>query len=295
MNRAQKPQKMILIGLDAVVATLVEKYLSAGAMPNLAALIRQGSYTRARALFPGVTPINWATISTGATPGAHGIPDFFILEPGDPLDGGRDTFDGSVYQAETLWQAANRAGMRSATINFPGASPVQHPNHYWVAGRGSPAGVSSSAIRPTGCAASQPYLAELRDAEPLEMRGASAFFNLKPFNDPQGEGPTLQFTITKDSRGYNGVMVTQQPGDTLLTFLYPHQPSAWLWGDFRLDSKIRRGSYRLELVRLQPEIPAMAIYISEVAAWTAAGRPPSAWLKKAATRDYGRYMQPKPC
>jgi hypothetical protein len=84
------------------------------------------------------------------------------------------------------------------------------------------------------------------------------------------------------------VMVTQQPSDTLLTFLYPHQPSAWLWGDFRLDSKIRRGSYRLELVRLQPEIPAMAIYISEVTSPQDIAIP--GWLGPALVERHGAFI-----
>ena len=80
--------KTVVIGLDAAVSLLIEKYIAEGWMPNLKALIQAGAYTRARALFPGVTPINWATIATGAYPGTHGITDFAGLDPHDPLDGG---------------------------------------------------------------------------------------------------------------------------------------------------------------------------------------------------------------
>lgn len=266
------PSKLIMIGLDALVASLVERYLAAGYLPNLDALIRRGAYTRAQALFPGVTPINWATIATGAAPGAHGIPDFFVLDPGDPLDGGRDTFDASVYQAETMWQAASRHGLRSATINFPGGLAEQpdgtfsgsHPDQYWIAGRGSPAGISPLALRPTACFASEGLLPELRDAEPLHPDASGAAFSLRPHHDPTGEGPTLHIRPGHDHSGAAGVTVTSYGEETPLAFLRPGQPGPWLWGDFKVNGETKTGSYRLELIRFQPEAPQYAVYVSEV-------------------------------
>ena len=45
----------------------VDRYLQAGVMPNLSRLVARGALTRARSVFPGVTPINWATVSTGTS------------------------------------------------------------------------------------------------------------------------------------------------------------------------------------------------------------------------------------
>ena len=280
--------KLIMIGLDAVVATLAEKYLAAGQMPNLAQLIRRGASTRARALFPGVTPINWATISTGAKPGAHGIPDFFILEPGDPLDSGRDSFDAGVYQAETLWEAAGRAGLRTATINFPGATPPHSPNQYWIAGRGSPAGISAHAIRPTSCFASPACLPDLREAEPLDVRSGRAAFHLKPWHDPHGEGPRIELEPAEDRSGRAGMNVFLNGDSTPADFLLPGQPGAWLWAGFRVHGEAKQGSFRLELVRFNPAEAAFAVYVSEVTSPADIARP--GWLGQALVERHGPFI-----
>jgi len=143
----KQPPKVIVIGLSGATATLMEKYLQAGRLPNLDALVKRGAYTRVRAPFPGTTPVGWATVSTGAYPGTHGITGSVVLDAHDALDGGQDGFSLVSYQAETLWQAANRAGFKAATLNFPGADASGHANHVWIAGRGLPAEHLEYAIR----------------------------------------------------------------------------------------------------------------------------------------------------
>ncbi|MCL4424737.1 MAG: alkaline phosphatase family protein, partial [Firmicutes bacterium] len=116
--------KAILIGLDAAVPTLLEEYVRDGHLPNISRLLALGSYARAHSVFPGITPVNWATIATGAYPGTHGITDFLIHESGEPLDSFRNAFRSNELKAETLWQTAERNGLKVATINFPGSWPA---------------------------------------------------------------------------------------------------------------------------------------------------------------------------
>ena len=254
--------KTILIGLDAAVSSLVEKYLAEGWMPNLNALIQRGAYTRARSLFPGVTPINWATIATGAYPGTHGITDFAVLDPHDPLDGGRDGFISTSYQAETLWQAVCRKGYRAATLNFPGAEKSQHANHLWIAGRGSPSARTDYAISNTNCFASKPYDAQMRDSIPFEINGLVGTIQLKPMI-AEGEGLTLNIKIETGASSAKGVRVFTADGQEI-TFLKYQQPSPWLWGEFQADHKKKICSYRLELTHFNDRLPAIAIYISQI-------------------------------
>ena len=254
--------KTILIGLDAAVASLVEKYLTEGWMPNLNALIQRGTFTRARALFPGVTPINWATIATGAYPGTHGITDFTVLDPHDPLDGGRDGFASTSYQAETLWQAACRQGYRAATLNFPGAEKSMHVNHLWIAGRGSPAARNDYAISNANCYASESYDAQLRDSIPIDLKGAEGKIQLKP-TIAEGEGLTLNIKIETGASSAKGVRVFSAERKEI-TFLKYQQPSPWLWGEFQVDHKKKLCSYKLELTHFNDRLPAIAIYVSQI-------------------------------
>ena len=254
--------KTVLIGLDAAVSSLVEKYVAEGGMPNLNALIKRGAYSRACSLFPGVTPINWATIATGAYPGTHGITDFSVLDPHDPLDGGRDGFISSSYQAGTLWQAACREGYRAATLNFPGAEKSQHSNHLWIAGHGSPSAHTEYAISNSNCFASKPYDAQLRDSIPIGIKGSEATIQLDPMN-AEGEGLTLKIRIETGSSSAKGVRVFAADGQAI-TFLKYQQPSPWLWGEFMVDHVKKVCSYRLELTHFNDRLPAIAIYVSQI-------------------------------
>ena len=255
-----KRTPLVLIGLDAVVASLFEKYLSEGMLPNAKKLIERGAYTRAEALFPGVTPINWATIATGAHPGTHGITDFAVLEPGDSLNNGRDGFRRSSYQAETLWEAACKAGKKCATLDFPGGDTRQHENHLWVAERGSPAGYTPYAVRNLGCLTT-PDL-KLRDAELLDKQGCQFSAELKP-SYVKGNGPRLTFEISKDRQGNAGVAV-DGAGQNGLFFLLPGQPSSWLYSTFELEGKRKLASYRLELTHFNPQKESFAVVVSQV-------------------------------
>ncbi len=254
--------KTVVIGLDAAVSLLVEKFLAEGWMPNLKALIQAGAYTRARALFPGVTPINWATIATGAHPGTHGITDFAVLDPHDPLDGGRDGFISTSYQAETLWQAACREGYRAATLNFPGAEKSQHANHLWIAGHGSPSARTDYAFSNTNCYASKPYDTQLRDSIPIDLKGMEGTIRLSP-TFAEGEGLTLKIRIETDASSAKGVRVFAADGQEI-TFLKYQQPSSWLWGEFLVGREKKLCSYRLELTHFNDRLPAVAIYVSQI-------------------------------
>lgn len=259
MISAQKTPT-ILIGLDAVVASLFEKYIEAGKLPNTKKMIERGAYACVKALFPGVTPINWATIATGAHPGTHGITDFAVLDPGDPLDGGRDGFKRSSYQAETIWEAAWKEGKKCATLDFPGADTRQHENHLWIAERGSPAGFTPYAVRNLGCLATADL--DLRDAEILKHKAGKFSAELKPSYVP-GSGPRLTFEIVNDQQGNLGVSVEGIENQTTL-ILFPNQPSPWLWSQFTLDGKQKLASYRLELTHFQPQKKSFAVVVSQV-------------------------------
>ena len=283
--KSQQPSPVILLGLDAVVASLFEQYLAAGLLPNARKLVERGAYTRAQALFPGVTPINWATIATGAHPGTHGITDFAVLDPGDLLNGGRDGFRRSSYQAETLWEAACRAERKCATLDFPGGDTRQHPNHLWVAERGSPAGVTPYALRNLGCLATAGL--GLRDAEILEKNGTGYSAELKPAYLP-GSGPRLTFHLTADCQGNNGVSVTGYDRENNYLLLTRGEPSPWLWSEFELDGQKVTASYRLQLTQLNASQEEFAVVVSQVTAPQQIADPPE--MGKLLVERLGPYI-----
>ncbi len=74
--RRAKIRKLVFLGLDGLEPELVERFLAAGKLPNLARLQKSGRYTRLRTTFPALSPVAWATFATGSNPGKHNLFDF---------------------------------------------------------------------------------------------------------------------------------------------------------------------------------------------------------------------------
>ncbi len=77
-RRPPKPwvKRLIVMGFDGQDATLTERFMAAGKLPNFQKLKGMGCYHRLPTTFPSVTPVAWSTFATGTTPAKHGIFDF---------------------------------------------------------------------------------------------------------------------------------------------------------------------------------------------------------------------------
>lgn len=73
-------KRLVVVGLDGLEPTLTERWMEEGALPHLAALAEKGSYQRVATTCPPLSPVAWATFSTGVNPGKHGIYDFVKRE-----------------------------------------------------------------------------------------------------------------------------------------------------------------------------------------------------------------------
>ncbi|MCL4467168.1 MAG: alkaline phosphatase family protein [Chloroflexi bacterium] len=113
-------KKVMLLGIDAPIAPRLLKWAREGALPNLGALVARGVVApHSYGYFPTITPPNWTSLATGALPGTHGLTDFNGHRPGAPLDEVFQNYDARWGQAETIWQAAARAGKKTILINYP--------------------------------------------------------------------------------------------------------------------------------------------------------------------------------
>ena len=105
-------------------------------IPSLRRLMSEGTYARAvTGVLPTVTYPSHTTMVTGVAPAAHGI---LYNSPFDPLHRNQD---GWMWYAEdvktpTLWDAANRAGFVSSSVDWPvtvGAAITYKIAQYWRA------------------------------------------------------------------------------------------------------------------------------------------------------------------
>ena len=117
---SSKPKRAFILGLDALIPQLVERFIAEGRMPHIAKLIERGSFGHALPVLPTHTPVNWTTIGTGAWPGTHGITGFSMKDRTKELTNWASGADSTQVQAEFLWQTAEKVGKKSILLKWGG-------------------------------------------------------------------------------------------------------------------------------------------------------------------------------
>ena len=120
------PTSCLIIGLDGAIPELVEKYAGMGLLPNIQKLIRNGAWAEnCLPPLPNTTPTCWATIATGASPETHGVTSANLHGSKIPLTQTHrhKGYDSRSTKAETLWEAAERAGIDSLLVSYPTSWP----------------------------------------------------------------------------------------------------------------------------------------------------------------------------
>lgn len=78
--RHAKIKRAVIVGLDGMEPTLVEKYIAEGKMPNLKKLRDMGCFKRLGTTLPPLSPVAWSSFLTGCNPGKHNIFDFLTVD-----------------------------------------------------------------------------------------------------------------------------------------------------------------------------------------------------------------------
>lgn len=116
----------ILFASDGMRPDLVQQYAADGSMPGIADLMANGVTGDNGLLqgFPPNTGADWATLATGTWPGEHGSTNntFFRTGSADFSNTAASGFQNGILQADTIGQAAERAGKTVAAIDWVGAS-----------------------------------------------------------------------------------------------------------------------------------------------------------------------------
>jgi len=113
----------ILVSIDG----LRPDYLDRGVSPNINALAATGVKASMRPSFPSLTFPNHHSLVTGLRPDRHGIVDNTMVDPRRPdvrftLGDPRQSLDPFWWdEAEPIWVTAEKAGVRTATMFWPGS------------------------------------------------------------------------------------------------------------------------------------------------------------------------------
>src|SRR3954462_5425091 len=116
--------KLLFFASDGMRQDAVQRYVRQGAdVPEFRALLRNGVRAGGNGLLtqaPPNTGAGWYTLATGAWPGVHGSINNTFHINGSPFAGSTSFSSPKVLQAETVAQAAERAGKKVAQIEWVG-------------------------------------------------------------------------------------------------------------------------------------------------------------------------------
>lgn len=69
-------RRLIIVGFDGQDPRITDRLLEAGRLPHFQRLADRGCYKRIGSTYPSISPVAWASFSTGVQPAKHGIYDF---------------------------------------------------------------------------------------------------------------------------------------------------------------------------------------------------------------------------
>jgi predicted AlkP superfamily phosphohydrolase/phosphomutase len=143
-------KKVIVLGLDGLEPTIVERLLERNELPNLQKIRKAGYYGRLGTTYPAQTPVAWSSFVTGTNPGGHGIFDFICRDPQTYLpDIALNRFErpkGMLAQPRALnkrngvpvWQHLTKAGIPSVVLRCPVTFPAENLLGKMLSGVGVP-------------------------------------------------------------------------------------------------------------------------------------------------------------
>jgi predicted AlkP superfamily phosphohydrolase/phosphomutase len=135
-------QRLVILGFDGMDPTLLNTWLAAGLLPNIAKLAVQGGVYPLETTQSPESPTAWASFATGVNPGKHNIYDFLVRdtntylpdlgmvrrEPPSFLFGYIPTAKPKVLSIRggtSFWVTAGRAGVRSSILTVPVTFPPE--------------------------------------------------------------------------------------------------------------------------------------------------------------------------
>ncbi len=130
---AKKKKRAVLVGLDGVPFTLLQKLIAKGVTPNLGKLASAGPshFKQMDATLPEISSVSWSSFMTGVNPAQHGIYGFMDLKPGTY----QMYFPSYPHlKAPTIWATLGRQGKRSVVLNLPGTYPARPHEGVLVSG-----------------------------------------------------------------------------------------------------------------------------------------------------------------
>lgn len=128
-------RKLIVLAFDGLDATILERFVSNGRLPNFAKLIKKSGIRTIETTMPAESATAWVSLATGLRPAEHGTfastarrPDDYSLyrlpiehRPGSAWPPwGRKAYESvNAVEAPAFWETAARSGIRTVALRVP--------------------------------------------------------------------------------------------------------------------------------------------------------------------------------
>jgi predicted AlkP superfamily phosphohydrolase/phosphomutase len=119
---AGRRRRVLLVGLDAGDAELIERWCAEGALPHIAAMRARGTWARMATTADVLHVSAWPSIFTGAPADAHGLYHAYVAKPGHQGPVRPRPEDSPV---PFLWKLLSDHGRRSAIMDAFMTCPVR--------------------------------------------------------------------------------------------------------------------------------------------------------------------------
>ena len=281
--------RLLLLGIDAAIPTLIKAYSKALVLPNMTKLIQDGVWAEGLPVFPTHTASNWNTVATGAWPSTHGVTDMVVHMPGTSLLEAESGFYSTLCTAEQIWKTAERSGKKSILMKYIASWPPTMNSGLQVEGFGAPGGPASRpwgssplAIANTSCFTTlklpNASVVTFSNADFSEWTpGPSSDItenyckNLPPLETEIKIGPpeaALNYsivTLSHSGDSYDSILVSKGRDARSGFILKNNQFSKWITEEFVINDKKIKGAFRMKLMSVnRPADPSFKLYVSQV-------------------------------
>ena len=123
--------RTFVVGLDGASWRLLDPWIAAGELPNLAALRAESAWAETESCLPPVTFPNWKCYSAGKDPGGLGV---FWFEHVDLANERIDVAKGGDFKTAELWDYLADDGQTPGVVNMPTMYPPRDIGGPVVAG-----------------------------------------------------------------------------------------------------------------------------------------------------------------
>lgn len=124
----QQTDRVLVIGLDGADWDVIQPLIEEGKMPHLEQLMADGKHGNLTTTLPIESPVAWTSMTTGTTPGKHGIYGFIEREDGKFVPTTADD-----VRVDRVWDHVGKEG-EVVVMNVPQTFPPKEVNGYLVGG-----------------------------------------------------------------------------------------------------------------------------------------------------------------